>query len=392
MPPGSVVGRLNGTGSAQVIPLAQAIQQALQSGTIPLPASGPFTSAVLDVLFGTTEGAIIQRGPSVWQALAPGTAGQVLKSGGAGALNSWAAGGSVVLTNQGAWSGTNAYNPGDIVTYNGSAYLNYAAISAPAAGPPTVSPSRNGTPQFARNNGNVTSLASPTFTTTVGNVIIIAVVQCGNNTSSPPTVTSVTASGLTFALRGALTGGAGVNTTRTEVWWALASSTFSGAITANYSGNSQESFINVFGYSAANTTSPFDPNGALPVLAAFNSAAPSGTFTTTNAHDYLLNYVQGPGNFPAFNNPPTGFTTLTSNNDFGENYSVGADETVSTVQAGSSNGWGATTGIGILYLDAVTGAPSAGTPNTPPDEDSAHWVGRQIPIDNLFSYEHLGGI
>ena len=91
LPAGSVVGRLNGTGNAQIIPLAQAIQQALQSGTIPLPASGPFTSAVLDALFGTTEGAIIQRGPSVWQILLPGTNGQVLTSQGAGALNKWAA-------------------------------------------------------------------------------------------------------------------------------------------------------------------------------------------------------------------------------------------------------------------------------------------------------------
>jgi hypothetical protein len=48
-------------------------------------------SAGLDAAFGSTEGQILQRGSAGWQVLAPGSVGQVLTSGGAAALNSWAA-------------------------------------------------------------------------------------------------------------------------------------------------------------------------------------------------------------------------------------------------------------------------------------------------------------
>lgn len=45
-------------------------------------------SAILD-LIGSTRGAILYRGASGWAILAPGTVGQVLTSGGAGADPSW---------------------------------------------------------------------------------------------------------------------------------------------------------------------------------------------------------------------------------------------------------------------------------------------------------------
>lgn len=72
--------------------------QALAPGTLHqlLESGGPAglnnwtgISALLDVVFGSTEGDILQRGPSVWQILSPGTINQILQSGGAGALNSW---------------------------------------------------------------------------------------------------------------------------------------------------------------------------------------------------------------------------------------------------------------------------------------------------------------
>jgi hypothetical protein len=53
------------------------------------PAAATVT-AMLDRALGSTEGQLLQRGSAAWQVLAPGTAGQVLESGGAGALNAWA--------------------------------------------------------------------------------------------------------------------------------------------------------------------------------------------------------------------------------------------------------------------------------------------------------------
>lgn len=44
---------------------------------------------VMDGVFGAAPGTLIQRGLGTWQALAPGSAGQVLTSNGAGAVNSW---------------------------------------------------------------------------------------------------------------------------------------------------------------------------------------------------------------------------------------------------------------------------------------------------------------
>lgn len=56
-------------------------------------------SAILD-LISSTRGTVLYRGASAWSALAPGTVGQVLQTGGAGADPSWVnatAGGALVL-------------------------------------------------------------------------------------------------------------------------------------------------------------------------------------------------------------------------------------------------------------------------------------------------------
>lgn len=47
-------------------------------------------SALLDNLFGSAQGTVLYRGASLWSALAPGTAGQYLQTGGASANPSWA--------------------------------------------------------------------------------------------------------------------------------------------------------------------------------------------------------------------------------------------------------------------------------------------------------------
>ncbi len=64
----------------------------------PLPGTSySQISSFLDVL-GTTQGDIVYRNASAWVVLAPGTAGQILTSGGAAANPAWASSGSIVNT------------------------------------------------------------------------------------------------------------------------------------------------------------------------------------------------------------------------------------------------------------------------------------------------------
>lgn len=58
------------------------------SGSTAAP-TGVTLSALLDAIFGTTQGALIYRSGSVWTVLSPGTNGQVLQTQGAGANPQW---------------------------------------------------------------------------------------------------------------------------------------------------------------------------------------------------------------------------------------------------------------------------------------------------------------
>lgn len=53
----------------------------------------PLMSAAIDTAFGSVQGDILYRDAAVWKVLAPGAAGQVLSTGGAGANPSWVTGG-----------------------------------------------------------------------------------------------------------------------------------------------------------------------------------------------------------------------------------------------------------------------------------------------------------
>lgn len=58
-------------------------------GTFKILSFGAITSAALDKLFGTTQGAIIYRNATVWTVLAPGSSGQVLTCQGVSANPHW---------------------------------------------------------------------------------------------------------------------------------------------------------------------------------------------------------------------------------------------------------------------------------------------------------------
>lgn len=82
-------GALAATGSLPAIASGDVLGNA---GATSATASDTTLTALLDRVFGSTEGALIVRGPSIWQALAPSaTAGQALCSNGAGGLPSYQA-------------------------------------------------------------------------------------------------------------------------------------------------------------------------------------------------------------------------------------------------------------------------------------------------------------
>lgn len=97
-------------------------------------ASGGVSSSALDTTFGNTQGDMLYRNASAWVALAPGTSGQVLQTGGASANLSWGSAGAgafPLLAPNGSggapsYSFTNQTGTGIFYTTSGPAGLNVA--------------------------------------------------------------------------------------------------------------------------------------------------------------------------------------------------------------------------------------------------------------------------
>lgn len=85
----------------------------------------PWT-AVLDKLFGTTQGSVVYRGASGWVSLGPGSAGQLLSSGGAGANPSWiTASGTGTVTSVTCGTGLS----GGTITISGTCAVNQTVLT-----------------------------------------------------------------------------------------------------------------------------------------------------------------------------------------------------------------------------------------------------------------------
>ena len=157
------------------------------TGSVWLALGGTMT-ALLDAAFGATEGEVLYRGASTWAALAPGTANQVLASGGSGAAPAWqskkyvlgAFVPGVLTTNQllllhrfskavtipanfGAFAGSNSEAGG---TANATASTVIGVNKAPTATPNTFSAvgtitiaASSVTPTFATSGGTAISFA-----------------------------------------------------------------------------------------------------------------------------------------------------------------------------------------------------------------------------------------
>ena len=119
-------GPITTTGTVSITPIASGtLLGNLAVGTNSPVSTTP--SAVMDT-FGAVQGDILYRAGGAWAALPPGTVGQVLQSGGAGANPSWSSGGAATTIDAG---GTTAITNGksrDYLVQSNSATVSHTGL------------------------------------------------------------------------------------------------------------------------------------------------------------------------------------------------------------------------------------------------------------------------
>lgn len=234
----------------------------------------------------------------------------------------------------------------------------------PISRPVTSALAIDGNATGSNSTGTATSVVSGTLTTVNTNDIIVALAF---NSNAPNailrTVSSVTATGLSFTKRSAIANSTGFFDL--EVWWAPATSTFSGTITANWSGVVDDTTINVFGVSGANTSTPWDANASLPKTLSSptgSAAAPSVTgVSTSNANDMLLGFVGGGG--AVVETAGAGFTLINTVSSAAGITSASERNVVAATQSSITVAFGTTFTNTIPWLmiaDAIVAAAAAG--------------------------------
>lgn len=334
------------------------------------PPTGQTLTAILDAIMGNAEGSILQRGATDWQVLTPGTSGDVLTTGGSGALASWqAASGGVTFNNRGAWNGTAAYSAGDVVQYNGSAYVAYEPISAPSGSPPSLDGS------IAGGFGNGASSAAVSLSTTNSNDYIIVLVYAGITNTSGISVSSMTGSGLTFTRRGGYNGTDPNNATHdvaVEEWYAIASGPLtSESITVTLNQACDSGLILAFG--VANATAGFDPNVNLPA----QGSGATLTLDTTDAYDFVFYYSTSGAGTNQYQGAPSGYTTIATQSNSAGFVNRGTAtyyDTYTSTQSGVGIGGSG----GSNYYNFMDALSHGAAVNPPPTTDDAHWLSQGI--------------
>lgn len=189
---GLAVNQATGAVTVSLAPVASGDVLANTSGGSAAPAATTL-SALLDAVFGATQGEVLYRGASGWAALAPGSARQLLASGGASANPAWATqpyvvagfvpgtltASQVLLAHKFAGAVTFPANFGTAVSgeassgdalANATAQATLTVSKCPAGTDPTVSPNwtQVGTIVFAAGGH------SPTFASSGGTSVAFA--------------------------------------------------------------------------------------------------------------------------------------------------------------------------------------------------------------------------
>ena len=209
------------------------------------------------------------------------------------------------------------------------------------------------------NNGGGTT-GTVTLTTTANDLVVVCASLYGN-TSTVPTVSSISSSHLSSgswtkrsSVSGLYVSGNGADL---ECWWAHAASALSAeVITVTGTGASDTMSIFALAFSGANTSSPFDGNVSLPAtnsnLTATSSDVTLSSVSTTSAAGMLFSAFTSLANISGLLPlaAPTNFTNLDTVSGSGSStYNDGQDATFSYAAAQSS--------ITISYGGGVSPSP-----------------------------------
>lgn len=216
-----------------------------------------------------------------------------------------------------------------------------------------------------------TNAGTVTLTTTLPGTIVVIVANEGVDNANPcPTVSSVTASGLTFTRRGgknllnyASNFGIAVPE-NVEIWWApSAASVTSKVITVAWSGTLDDACLLAFGVSGSyDATSPWDTNVSLP---GFNSTSNTTTvptkptYSTTAADTFIFAISEGLTTVT----PTSAWTTIATiaNTGGGRNCELGVFyQIVSAAQTSQQPSLTQTSAAAIFGVDALKLAGGAG--------------------------------
>jgi hypothetical protein len=238
--------------------------------------------------------------------------------------------------------------------------------------PPSIDGTASKT--FSGTNSGTT----PTLTTTKTNDVIVVLASAEDLVHSRlPSVSSVTATGLTFSHRSTETATTDLYLDE-EVWYAVATSAFSGTITVTFTDSRtlDDAAVVAFGVANTNTASPWDSNVALPAVnTAASATAPTlSTLSTSNANDMVVGFSammsQAAGGNPT-QTAGSGYTLILNAINGGGTYNDEASAeyaVVNVVQSGATVNFGTSasgtepaTGWNMVG-DAIQGAGAA-TPN-----------------------------
>jgi hypothetical protein len=159
----------------------------------------------------------------------------------------------------------------------------------------------------AHNTATNAASYTVTLTTTNANDIICVLVYVSKGSSgTAPAVTSVTASGLTFAKRASTNGSVQGNM---ELWWALSTSALTAkVITVTIPTTYDDTASVAFGVTGCYTASPWDNNSNVPkYLSQFSTPSHTGV-STNESNDFLIFANGSNGGWASLGTIPTGFT------------------------------------------------------------------------------------
>ena len=268
-------------------------------------------------------------------------------------------------------------NSGSLLTTNSVA----AIIAFKSANPGTfyidAYANASSSPNATGYNGTITS---STLTTSNANDVIVVYIAWEYPSNQSGTIASVTATGLTFQRRSSYynSGMSNGGTQSQEIWWAIATSTFTGTITATFSSAAvDDAVMQVLAVQGPNTTAPWDANSSFPAKLAYNTG--SGTISTNTSSTMILGFWGTPGysnsTAPYPTTPTAGFATYQSVSNTGAQWfeygytGYGIASSVQTSAIWGWNSWSDNYGFpagnsSYTILDALTSINQTSTVNS----------------------------